>query len=159
MTRFLGLIALVAMVLFAVPASAQQEQDTSAIGRQGEGVPTGDVGEPQAPSDEGLTTRQGIETEQAAGEPGQAGQVAEEPSQTGVTERAAEEGVRTGQPSDEYGVTPSETETGVPPSETETATEAGGEMPTTASELPLALAAGVILMAAGVALRFAAGRR
>jgi hypothetical protein len=145
MTRFLGFIALMAMVLFAVPAIAQQEQDTSAIGRQGEGVtPPSETVQPQAPTDEAVTPTPGANVDESA-YTGKTEQTAEQPGQTGVTQRAAEEQATE--------TTPTET------TPSETTEPAGGEMPTTASPLPLLLAAGMILVSAGVALRLVGGRR
>ena len=72
MHRILLLIALVLPLAFlSVPADAQQ-QDTSALGRQAEGIPTGEAGQPAAPQEEGLTERQGIEGEDVT-EPAAAG--------------------------------------------------------------------------------------
>ena len=62
----LGWMALVALLVSAVPAAAQQ--DTSMAGREGTGV-TGEAAQTQTADTAGLTTRQGIEedvTEPAA---------------------------------------------------------------------------------------------
>jgi hypothetical protein len=65
MRSILAAIAVFAALALAAPADAQEAgADTSNIGREDTGVPAPTGGaDPQAPSDEGLTTRQGIEGE------------------------------------------------------------------------------------------------
>jgi hypothetical protein len=82
MRRIFGLIAFVALPLFAAPVDAQQ--DTSALGRQAEGIPTEQAGQPQQPDTAGLTTRQGIEQ----GQPAARAQVAEPTEAAADTEIA-----------------------------------------------------------------------
>jgi hypothetical protein len=139
MTRFLSLIALLALVLFAVPVSAQEETEKAPGGQQNptaQQQPTDQAAQPQQPGQYGA--------EHQPSGAAQPGQVSEQPGQTGVTQRAGEEIT-----------TPSETT----PTETTTPEKGGAEMPTTASPLPLVMAAGAILFAAGVALRLASIRR
>ena len=65
MRSILATIAVFAALAIAAPVNAQEAaDDTSNLGREATGVeaPAG-AGEPAAPSDEGLTTRQGIEGE------------------------------------------------------------------------------------------------
>ena len=113
----LGWMALVALLVTALPAAAQQ--DTSAAGRQGQGVTDQPAGEMQTQTADtaGLTTRQGIEGD--------------------VTEPAA-----AGQEREQMDME-----------------DEGAAMPTTASPLAGLLLSGLALVAIGLALRLAYGRR
>lgn len=146
MHRLLGLIAIVALTLFAVPVSAQQEtgqtgQDTSAVGRQGEGLRTGGAGQTaqdqQQQEGRALTTRQG--TEQAGQEAGQQGGQQDTGQQYGQTDQGVTQPTGAETTGGEYGAE-------------------GGAMPTTASPLPWVGLAGASLIALGLGWRFARRR-
>jgi len=150
MHRLLGLIAIVALTLFAVPVSAQQEtgqtgQDTSAVGRQGEGLRTGGAGQTaqdqQQTEGGALTTRQGTEQagQQAGQQGGQQGGQQDTGQQYGQTDQGVTQPTGAETTGGEYGAE-------------------GGAMPTTASPLPWVGLAGASLIALGIGWRLARRR-
>jgi hypothetical protein len=136
MKRILGLFTVMALVLFAVPAIAQQDYSTDK-----QGVSSDQGAQPATPSDQSISPQKPEGSRQA-------GDVTE-PSKTGVTQPTSESATREANPTD----------TGNAASQTGATNEEGGAMPTTASPLPLVLSLGFMLVMIGTILRFASGRR
>lgn len=135
MHRLFSFIAMIALLLFALPVAAQQEQ------QQQQPTPAGESealyleeeeARTQRDTSPTLTEAQGIEGEGQRWQGGQAGGQQDVAGETDVTTRAAAERDREIQP--------------------------GGEMPTTASPLPWVLAGGAALIGLGLGLRLLGAR-
>jgi hypothetical protein len=100
MQKFLSLMTVLALVALALPLSAQEaggggQQDTAMAGRMGEGLAPGEQpGQPRTPEAGGVTTREGIEGQEAGAGQDTAGMAGAETTEPGAetTETGGEMG-------------------------------------------------------------------
>jgi hypothetical protein len=141
MARWISLMAIGALSLFALPAAAQQDTTGGAVSRQER--TTEDAGQGTAQDTSGRQTTAVPGAEKMGADSAMLGRQGE-----GISRPGAGAGGNAAAPREDYGKQ----------GQTGQAGETGGEMPTTASPLPLVLMLGTVLTLLGLAMRVLARR-